>query len=948
MTNTVEGHNPVLEGMPTAGGPELLHAWCRDRLSEFAGEIHKNPLTNSVQRLAHALSIALEEGQMPISALAALAKTISDEALEARITAFRRNHPRAGNADTAIVASGQESFEAFRARVEPTRAGIVFTGHPTFALNRALRQQFGDAAERPDGPLDLSTVRHRPDDDLSLFAEHDDVSAVIDNLTGAMDRLNASLINTAKERFPDDWHRLVPQPVSLASWVGYDLDGRTDIHWAQTLTIRLREKARQLSGYAKTLETLAKDHGAARLAELCKTFTMAHSLTLRQAEAFAGDLSDPETVIKAANLLTAEDPAKLFSLDRVIEALTEIIDCSRDDSLRRSLCLLRAKMKALGLGQSRIHLRINAAQIRSTLRHDFGVQDEREFMGRSALQRAAELAETVESWKVNFAAVFLEPTTARRQLMLCAQMLKHIDADMPIRFLIAECESPATVMGAVYLARSYGIADCLDISPLFETPSALERGGRFMERLLDEPAYVDAIRARGRIAIQLGFSDSGRFMGQIAADMAIERLHILLARALKARGITNVEVLIFNTNGESLGRGTAPGTIQNRFDHLITPWTRQVYGAAGLRLNVEGSFQGGEGFLHFQTPELAFSTLMSIFNHFQATPDDADKDEFYSDINFSWDLYRGIKAWQENLFERTDYNQAVSAFAHRFLFQTGSRKARRQKNGVVDMRPRALRAIPHNAILQQMALPANVACGIGAAIRQETERFVQFTNNSRRMTSLVTYAACARDLTSLPAFLAYATLYNPTYWSRRAAISKTPEDRRRVDQIAEVLAERSTFSALHRLANHVARDLGSFDDALTLLEGPERSIVRREERIDLHILHAIRQALIIHALLLITELPPFSGRHDIRLPDLLDQALDLDLDGVVARIDDIFPVSRPEVAALSAIKEETTLDLAATRGYPDVQESIREPVAAIADLIREIGVGISHYYGAYG
>ena len=55
--------------------------------------------------------------------------------------------------------------------------------------------------------------------------------------------------------------------------------------------------------------------------------------------------------------------------------------------------------------------------------------------------------------RVNLASIFLEAMTARRQLMLCAQFLKHIDADTPIRFLIAECEAPATVMGAVYLAR---------------------------------------------------------------------------------------------------------------------------------------------------------------------------------------------------------------------------------------------------------------------------------------------------------------------------------------------------------------------------------------------------------------------------------------------------------------------------------------------------------------
>ena len=144
--------------------------------------------------------------------------------------------------------------------------------------------------------------------------------------------------------------------------------------------------------------------------------------------------------------------------------------------------------------------------------------------------------------------------TARRQFMLCAQILKHIDADTPIRFLIAECEAPATVMGAVYLARLYGVEERLDISPLFETPTAIESGGRFIERLLNEEEYRTYVTRRKRMSIQIGFSDSGRFMGQCGAELAIERLQVLFAKALAAANLPDVEALIFNTHGESMGR----------------------------------------------------------------------------------------------------------------------------------------------------------------------------------------------------------------------------------------------------------------------------------------------------------------------------------------------------------------------------------------------------------
>ena len=140
------------------------------------------------------------------------------------------------------------------------------------------------------------------------------------------------------------------------------------------------------------------------------------------------------------------------------------------------------------------------------------------------------------------------------------------------------------------------MADRVDISPLFETPEALERGGRLIERLLAEPVYRDYIAGRGRLAIQLGYSDSGRFMGQAGAQLAIERLHILTARALARYGVKGVAVVVFNTHGESMGRGAHPGCFNERLDHLLTPWARGKFAAAGAPVIHETSYQGGDGF----------------------------------------------------------------------------------------------------------------------------------------------------------------------------------------------------------------------------------------------------------------------------------------------------------------------------------------------------------------
>jgi hypothetical protein len=48
----------------------------------------------------------------------------------------------------------------------------------------------------------------------------------------AIDRLNEALLTAARSRWPEEWSRISPRGVTLASWVGCDTDGydaRADI-----------------------------------------------------------------------------------------------------------------------------------------------------------------------------------------------------------------------------------------------------------------------------------------------------------------------------------------------------------------------------------------------------------------------------------------------------------------------------------------------------------------------------------------------------------------------------------------------------------------------------------------------------------------------------------------------------------------------------------------------
>ena len=601
-------------------------------------------------------------------------------------------------------------------------------------------------------------------------------------------------------------------------------------------------------------------------------------------------------------------------------------------------------MDALKLGTARIHLRLNAEQIRTVISRDLGLETENRDIGRSALKKLSELASVKTPHPVNFADLFLEQSTARRQFMMCAQLLKHIDADSTIRFLIAESENPATVMGALYLARQYGVDHQLDISPLFETPEALETGGRFIEQLLEEPEYMAYLKTRGYLSVQLGFSDAGRFIGQVSADMAIERIHNLISRAV-AKADAGLSLLIFNTHGESMGRGAWPGSFDQRFDHLLSHWTRQQSRDRGVPLRHEVSFQGGDGYLHFANETLATATYNAFADHLLSAPDDTSNDPFYQRTDLVWDFYRALRRWHERLFANPDYGHLLNDFATNFLVKAGSRQ-RRRSSGPAG--PRSLRAISHNATLQQLGVPVNTAAGIGSALRRERDQVNDLIKDSPRMRGLMKLASMARSATSVPVLRAYANVYDPTFWVALSSGTDDADMALAYRRIYYLLQDRQTTTSIEKIANTFTTDFSKFDPMLANMDQVPSPEVRREARLDVHVLHAIRQALMMKALSLAGRLPTVSRRHESTVEDIMHLIRTMQIGDAVKLLCDIFPASRDEESRLANLSEPGHMTGNPANGYDQLHADVIKPLDEIDRLMHMTTLAVCQAYGAYG
>ena len=127
--------------------------------------------------------------------------------------------------------------------------------------------------------------------------------------------------------------------------------------------------------------------------------------------------------------------------------------------------------------------------------------------------------------------------------------------------ILSMTESAEDVFAALRCARHAGIwnarKECvaLDIVPLFETLDALEHSSDIVRQLLEDPTYREHVRRRGVQEIMVGYSDSGKEVGLLAATAALRRAQESLPAVLAPAGIA---IRIFHGRGETVARGGGP------------------------------------------------------------------------------------------------------------------------------------------------------------------------------------------------------------------------------------------------------------------------------------------------------------------------------------------------------------------------------------------------------
>jgi len=283
------------------------------------------------------------------------------------------------------------------------------------------------------------------------------------------------------------------------------------------------------------------------------------------------------------------------------------------------------------------------------------------------------------------------------------------------------------------------------------------------------------------------------------------------------------------------------------------------------------------------------------------------------------------------------------------LSSTGSRATRREGESI-EAAPRPqiseFRAIPHNAVLQQLGLFANSISGVGEAIELNPAWFQQVHPLSARISQMMSLVAYGVAFSNPQALDAYIATLDPGLWLARAAQTGDAGLAGSFRRIAEMLEEWSIHDGQRRIYRRLTNDLVLVKNALATIDPPE-SRITAEARMALILLHAVRIALIHEIYVLATRIPEFSSRHEIANRRIFHRVLQLDIPMAVSALRRIFPAT-PEAPLNADFGEPATYVSDASQTYQRENDQIFTPMLKLYDLIPRISTAIVHYIGALG
>jgi phosphoenolpyruvate carboxylase len=559
-------------------------------------------------------------------------------------------------------------------RAHGTEIRLVLTAHPTETTRRTvLLGHIRVSAELRllddprVSPVEQLEAEERIAEEVTLLWQMDEVRhdrlRISDEIRNGLWFFEHSLMSAATDLLKE-WRDKVPgspPPVSFGSWIGGDMDGNPaagpdSIHEAL-------ERAR----------AVALDRYRSEVRELAVELASARSLVAVSAELEAS---------------LARDEDELPSYADEIGSRNEL------EPYRRKLSFMWWRLGTGGYAGASALLE-DLRTIRASLAANGG---QRVADGRVArLERMVELfGFHVAKLDIRLHARDLETDRAREAVDAAVDARRQYGPESLDTLIISGASSADDVH------RALALSDELSVVPLFETVDDLAAAPGILEELLEDGRFA----ASGHAEVMVGYSDSGKDGGYLAAQWGIYRAQEELADVARRHG---VELTIFHGRGGSAGRGGGPTYAAIASQPASFPPGR-------VKLTEQGetvSFKYGlEGLARRNLEAALAGTLLATYpERLPPPPSAADRKLLDRMADLSRSAYRAL-VWEDERF--VQFFREITPVDELSLLEIASRPARRPND--TDYLA-SLRAIPwvFSWTQNRVLLPAWFGCGTAFA-----------------------------------------------------------------------------------------------------------------------------------------------------------------------------------------------------------------------------------------
>ncbi|HEX6996570.1 MAG TPA: phosphoenolpyruvate carboxylase [Gammaproteobacteria bacterium] len=351
-------------------------------------------------------------------------------------------------------------------------------------------------------------------------------------------------------------------PIRFGSWIGGDRDGNPNVtpevteracllaRWmaADLYEREVRELRAELALRAGSAELAARTGGVrepyrALLREVLARLRATRASIERR---LAGEPPAPEDAAAYVDDAELREPLELCH--RSLE------ETGAGEIARGRLLDLRRRLACFGLTLVRLDLRQDAARLGAAVDALAARLGQGPYLDRDEARRQAFLLEHLRAGAGQVAAVLGERYgDAEHDVIEMFRTAARIPRASLGAFVISMAKRPSDVLAVELLQSAAGITPPLRVVPLFETLDDLARAGDTLAELLDVPWYRE--RIRGRQEVMIGYSDSAKDGGRLAAAWALYRAQEDLVRVCRERA---VRLTLFHGRGGSIGRGGGP------------------------------------------------------------------------------------------------------------------------------------------------------------------------------------------------------------------------------------------------------------------------------------------------------------------------------------------------------------------------------------------------------